>query len=386
MTDQCITPHELDLKKLWDSTCELSACKRTTSHDGRNPKITIEVPILTCSCLWHRFQKEAEEWIAPGGVLIADPLARNRRINAAYAQLWLADNRFQWAGLAAFASKQVGCGLLHATKLQEGIAMEKEAHRKLRETPSETLYEGFGFKFSRIDPKVWEDVEKARSENPLPTTDITLGDNQRSLVQAQLDYVYEMLALGNTALFLDVYPLHRFFMVRGYKEMEQCIGIREKIANHVIWPIKDRVNFGTPHQEVLDTFEAIESGNIAESVNHMATHEQINILQPAMYDDAHFASLIWGTHASDKLSVVTGLLSGVPEGIQLTLASQCRVSDERSVSFSSNPLSNLANKNQRMEFVLRAAAQFNNLLKYPASRSQLEKSIANIADGTGVRP
>ena len=154
----------------------------------------------------------------------------------------------------------------------------------------------------------------------------------------------------------------------------------------MIWPIKDRVNFGTPHQEVLDTFEAIESGNIAESVNHMATHEQINILQPAMYDDAHFASLIWGTHASDKLSVVTGLLSGVPEGIQLTLASQCRVSDERSVSFSSNPLSNLANKNQRMEFVLRAAAQFNNLLKYPASRSQLEKSIANIADGTGVRP
>ncbi|GAA0389382.1 hypothetical protein GCM10008969_07930 [Pseudomonas veronii subsp. inensis] len=51
MTDQCIAPHELDLKKLWDSTCELSACKRITSHDGRNPKVTIEVPILTCSCL-----------------------------------------------------------------------------------------------------------------------------------------------------------------------------------------------------------------------------------------------------------------------------------------------------------------------------------------------
>ena len=46
MTDQCIAPHELDLKKLWDSTCELSACKRTTSHDGRNPKTTIEVSQL----------------------------------------------------------------------------------------------------------------------------------------------------------------------------------------------------------------------------------------------------------------------------------------------------------------------------------------------------
>ena len=100
MTSQCIVPHDLDMKKLWESTCELSECKRITSHDGRNPKTTIVVPLLTCSCLWKRFQKEAEDWIAPGGVLIADPQARNRRINAAYAQLWLADNRFQWAGVA----------------------------------------------------------------------------------------------------------------------------------------------------------------------------------------------------------------------------------------------------------------------------------------------
>ena len=29
--------------------------------------------------LWHRFQKEAEDWIAPGGVLIAAPLARTSK-------------------------------------------------------------------------------------------------------------------------------------------------------------------------------------------------------------------------------------------------------------------------------------------------------------------
>ena len=76
MTTQCIAPHDLDMKKPWESTCELSACKRITSHDGRNPKTTIVVPLLTCSCLWHRFQKEAEDWIAPGGILIADLQAR----------------------------------------------------------------------------------------------------------------------------------------------------------------------------------------------------------------------------------------------------------------------------------------------------------------------
>ena len=384
MTDQCITPHELDLKKLWDSTCELSACKRVTSHDGRNPKTTIVVPILTCRCLWKRFQKEAEEWIAPGGVLIADPLARNRRINAAYAQLWLADNRFQWAGLAAFASKQVGCGLLHATKLQEGIAMEKKAHRKLRETPSETLYEGFGFKFSRIDPKVWEDVEKARSENPLPTTDITLGDNQRSLVQAQLDYVYEMLALGNTALFLDVYPLHRFFMVRGVKEMEECLRTRNMLKDEVIWPIADRVEFGGFQQEILETFTYIDHGDIGESVRTMARHEQINILQPALYDVERFALLMRGTQAGDVVSFVTGLFSGIPEKIQLTLASQCKASDDREISFSRNPIANLANKDQRMEFVVRAANQFDTLLKKPSTYSQLKASITEIARGEGI--
>jgi hypothetical protein len=65
--------------------------------------------------------------VAPGGKLIAAPKARNKAINAAYAQLWRHDPRFQWAGLAAFASKQVGCGLLHAADTVEKIQAEEEA-------------------------------------------------------------------------------------------------------------------------------------------------------------------------------------------------------------------------------------------------------------------
>ena len=45
---------------------------------------------MICKCLWCQSQKAPKDRIAPGGVLIADPQARNRRINAAYAQLWLA--------------------------------------------------------------------------------------------------------------------------------------------------------------------------------------------------------------------------------------------------------------------------------------------------------
>jgi len=80
-----------------------------------------------CQNVWRSYQQRAEAIVAPGGILIADPKARNRAINAAYARLWLEDQRFQWAGLAAFASKQVGCGLLHAADSIEQIDAEKEA-------------------------------------------------------------------------------------------------------------------------------------------------------------------------------------------------------------------------------------------------------------------
>jgi len=385
MTGQCIAPDDLDMKKLWDSTCELPACKRETTTAGPNPKTRVEVPLLTCNCLWRRFQKEAEEWVAPGGVLIADPQARNCKINAAYAQLWLADNRFQWAGLAAFASKQVGCGLIHATKLQTAIAAQKAAQEKLRTGKSETIFEGFGFKLSKTDPEVEKELERARAANPLPTEDITSGDNTRSVVQQQLDYVYEMLALGNTSLFLDVYPLHRFFMVRGYKEMEKCLKSRRGIVKDVMWPIAGKVEFGADAPEVYATFKAIDEGDIKGSVERMATHEQVNILQPAMYDETHFAMLMRGTHGGDVLSVVTGLLPGAAEEIQLTLASQCKAPDNKKVAFGSNPLANLADKNQRMEFVLRAATQFDSLLGEPSSRAKIKQSITDIASGGGIK-
>ncbi|VEF06290.1 Uncharacterised protein [Pseudomonas fluorescens] len=385
MTAQCIAPDDLDMKKLWDSTCELPTCKRETNTAGPNPKTRVEVPLLTCNCLWRRFQKEAEDWVAPGGVLIADPQARNRKINAAYAQLWLADNRFQWAGLAAFASKQVGCGLIHATKLQTAIAAQKAAQEKLRTAPSETLFEGFGFKFSKTNPEVEQELEKARAANPMPTEDITIGDNPRSVVQQQLDYVYEMLALGNTSLFLDVYPLHRFFMVRGFKEMQACLPLRNKLKGEVLWPISNKVEFGLVQSQVSDTFKAIDEGKISKSVEFMAQHEQINILQPAMYDDAHFAYLMRGTHAGNAVSVVTGIMSGAAEEIQLTLASQCKAPDQRKVAFGSNPLANLADKDQRMEFVIRAATQFDTLLRDPAARAKLTQSITEISKGGGVQ-
>ena len=82
---------------------------------------------------------------------------------------------------------------------------------------------------------------------------------------------------------------------------------------------------------------------------------------------------------------VTGIPFGVAQAIELTLASQCRpLSDGRTVEFSNNPTANLADIDQRMTFVLKAAAQFDELL-HSTERHRIEQAIDDIAKGQGVQ-
>jgi hypothetical protein len=54
------------------------------------------------------------------------------------------------------------------------------------------------------------------------------------------------------------------------------------------------------------------------------------------------------------------------------------------MSFSRNPIANLAEKDQRMEFVMRVATQFDILLKNQSTHVQLKASITEIANGGGI--
>ncbi|UFQ00903.1 DUF2515 family protein [Pseudomonas fitomaticsae] len=344
---------------------------------GERMRVT-EVPVLTCQCLWRACQREAENIVAPDGVLIADPVQRNRAINAAYARLWLHDARFQWAGLAAFASKQVGCGLLHAADSIELIRQEHEARQRVRDGRRES-----GLLTPDKMPgqaETWAEYQEARARNPVPSLDFRPPGEELSLVQQQFRHVYDMMAMGNTTLFLDVYPLHRFYAVRGWEELKKCLKTRRTIYGHarfpVLWPIGGKaLPFGEAFQEILNGFEAIDAGNIAESVNQLAWHEQRNILQPSIYENRHLVTLLRGNH----FSYVTGLPSGVAQAIELTLASQCqRVDDDRTIDFGRNPLADLSDIDQRMEFVLRAAARFHQMLN-DSNRDALAQSIREIA-------
>ncbi|MBV4470301.1 DUF2515 family protein [Pseudomonas siliginis] len=375
---QCFTELASDAQRLNHNITPIDdcACGEELLY-GERVQVT-EVPVLTCQCLWRRYQREAEAIVAPNGVLIADPVARNRAINAAYARLWLHDSRFQWAGLAAFASKQVGCGLLHAAQSIERIREEYEARQRLRDSRRES-----GLLTPEKMPGQAEDLreyQQAQARNPLSVMDARVPGEELSVAEQQFRHVYEMMAMGNTTLFLDVYPLHQFYAVRGLAELKKCLRDREKIQGHAKWPVlwpvgQDTLRFGDAYPEIEVAFEAIEAGKIAESVKHLAWHEQQNILQPTIYENSHLVALLRGNH----FSYVTNFPSGVAQAIELTLTSQCqRVDDGRTIDFDSNPLADLSDIDQRMKFVLRAASRFDLLLN-DSNRELLAQSIREIA-------
>lgn len=396
---KCFKDHECDTEKLGTHALPIAEYEnREFVADGMHDRViytqrkgdlvvkTVTFPVLSGEGLWYAYQKEAEDIVAPGGVLIADPRERNRAINAAYARLWLHDNRFQWAGLAAFASKQVGCGLLHAAASIEKIQVEHEARQRMIQGAKLEWGRPGVLAVSKADPQQYRDYEKARDENPLTGIDFRTGGDEASYMETQFKHVYDMLAMGNTTLFLDVFPLHAFYAKRGFKEFEKCLHLRTRIAERerlpVLWPIgQDKLKFGIGHKEVLQAFAAIDEANVDLSVRLLAEHEQVNILQPAMYSDSKLVVLL----SRNQLAYATYILRHIAQPVELTLASQCRaVDDGRTIGFSSKAFADLSNLDQRMPFVLKAAKRFDELLRSDKSYL-IEQEIRNIAMKNGGR-
>jgi hypothetical protein len=308
---------------------------------------SVAVDILTPEHLWATFQAEAEDMLKVNGSLDGNELERNRRINAAYAKLWLVDNRFQWAGLAAFASKQVGCTILHA-------AQTTTKNRREREQMELSIAAGF------------------------PGAEAAVG--LQAGTEGGAAYMHKQLGLGNEHLFLDIYPLHRFYMERGWKEFSDYLPKRQNKKYAVYWKVNRTVlPFATPFRQIYDGFNQINEGNLADGVYSLARHEQVNILQKIIYDDRFTQQLL----DANQYAVVTGIPTGDAENIELTLSAQCKAKDGFTLPFSRNKHAKLWVVEQRMRFVLRAADQFNKLLNGP-QRSQVEESIRAIAVGGGA--
>lgn len=320
-------------------------------HHCVGPAATVEkaigVPILTPEHLWGTFQIEAEKILTIDGSLEGNDRERNKRINAAYAKLWLADNRFQWAGLAAFASKQVGCGLLHS-------AETLDKNRRAREDLAYSIAAA------------------------MPGAEAAVG--MQAATEAGAAYIFQKLGFGNAHLFLDIYPLHRFFMERGWEEFSTYLDKRQNEKYPVYWAVNRKtLRFGTPFEDISNGFMHIGSGDLELSVERLAYHEQVNILQKILYNDPVLQKLL----AMNQYAWATGFPTGDYEEIKLTLSAECRPKTGFTSWFSRDKNAQLWVVEQRMKFVLAAAKRFHTLLNGP-ERPYVEASIRTIAAGRGV--
>jgi hypothetical protein len=326
------TEHAHDRIQLNRNIVPIPECRVNSAlKNGKIIKV-VDVPILGCPSVWLRCQEEAQNWISDceGELMQTRPELINARINAAYAYLWLTDHRFQWAGLAAFASKQVGCGLLHSAQM----------------------------------------VTRAKAGDAGPL-DRAAG--------VGAEYMHRQLAIANRSLFLDIYPLHRFYTLRGIDGIRACLDERQLIRDKVKWEVKEKLPFGVPFKEIKAGFEAIERGDLMESVRQLARHEQINVLQKVLYDDSRTRALLDGNQAA----WVVGFPSGFYEEVQLTLAAQCWPLSTFSRLFNKSLTVKLYDQDDRMAFVDKAAEDFDKLLrKRPAD---VERSLKQIYLGHGIR-
>lgn len=291
---------------------------------------------------WLRCQLEAQQWVAPGGKLVEDTAVRNRRISAAYATLWLADHRCQWAGLAAFASSQVGCGISSAAH----TVQESAAHIESGATNGLLAW--------------------VRRNGLQLTTGLAA-----SFMRAQL-------AAANLMVFLDVYPLHRFFMLHGGEPLARHLHTRSTVAGRVLWPTEcPAIGFGQPFNEIAEAFALMEQGAIEASVIKLAWHEQVNILQPLIYDDPKTRLVL----DANQMAWAAHLPYVAFEEIVLPFSGRCGVAEDGE-RFSTSLNAHLYDPVQRMAFVTRAAVTFNGLLhgrRRLAVEDALRAILANAA-------
>jgi hypothetical protein len=210
-----------------------------------------------CAKLWKKYQQEAENIIKPGD---HDHRERNKIISGAYADLYLKDRTLVWAGLAAYASKQVGCAMDHSQRIAQA------------------------------------------GDPPAQNANLPVGQPYvPGGMKASGEYVYNKLGEGNRALFLDIYPVHRFYQEQGYAKLAKCAGER-------VPPLP---------AQLLDSFRALDmykrTGDKKYLRQHLASaamHEQINILQSGVYNDPLMQGLLrsneTGLPMTSPASVVMG--------------------------------------------------------------------------------
>jgi hypothetical protein len=160
----------------------------------------------------------------------ADPFTRNNMISAAYAKVYQQAPHLEWFGAAAFASKQVGCGMAHA-----------------------------------------RDV--ANSWLPKVTDAIGITKDSELLAKATV----QKLGDGNKMVFEEMYPAQQFYKKHGIDGLKRCASERNP-------PLPDKIvqGFTLANEGRAEN----NPSKIHKGAETILWQEQIVTLQKAAYDDA----------------------------------------------------------------------------------------------------
>jgi hypothetical protein len=245
----------------------------------------------------------------------------------------------QWAALAAFASRQVGCGMARAGQSMRDVAARIRA--------SDTA-DSFEWLYKVMIPAL-----------------VGTGDG----------YLRGQLSLGNLTVFLDVYALHRFYLRHGLAHLRESLGARQQIAGSVHWPVSAQVlPFGQPFRDIADAFALIDAGSVTDSVLKLAWHEQVNVLQRVIYDDPKTRLALDG----NQIGAAAAAWPAQFTSIELVFGTSCSAVDAAaSTVFSHDANAHLYDVGQRMEFVSRAASQFDALLR-GLRRAEVEAALRQL--------
>lgn len=165
-----------------------------------------------CDRLWAQVNAEKNRTVA-----ISDPMERNRKITAQYAQLYKAKPELSWVGLAGIVSRQAGCAMVKAKTASDSINPWKSgpadsAYRALGDAnkeiyssiyPATKFYQANGLNRlkqcnrtadgqRRVSPKLmsaFEQIDNGSPKSIRAGSDVIAGYEQRDIIQ---DRVYSV--------------------------------------------------------------------------------------------------------------------------------------------------------------------------------------------------
>jgi hypothetical protein len=143
----------------------------------------------------------------------------------------------------------------------------------------------------------------------------------------------DQLGKGNRDLFLDIYPMYRFYQDQGWAKFSACRSANAKVTDYA-----------------YKGFEALARGDGHTHLAEIANHEQLKVLQPLIYDD-------WRTRRLLQVNEATVFGQSLPGAspAALTFAAGCDPGSGATTWFRDYG-SRLYDTQQRMDWILNGAA------------------------------